>query len=250
LQVSASELNSCNRRPVLCWMAFSSLCVSARRKLSVRSVRIHMNKFNFTRCGREESENEAHTCKFCHGIWVSHDRDYVGVDLVCCNSVCGLVGRSQCFGETYCLYCQGSVRFLERLYLPTIPHNGTTQNNNNNVIFVTHDLLVSIHLWCTSQWYVWTEVPGSIPGHSLGFFWGSWVWNWVHSASWSDKLSSYLNKEVTVRFGKLKMQLWDSMCWPHDNPVPSGAVGKDCQWRLLSRLRFVRACSATDVWIE
>jgi hypothetical protein len=30
---------------------------------------------------------------------------------------------------------------------------------------------------------------------------------------WSDKLSSYLNKEVTVRFGKLKMQLWDSMCW-------------------------------------
>jgi hypothetical protein len=25
-------------------------------------------------------------------------------------------------------------------------------------------------------------------------------------------MSSYLNKEVTVRFGKLKMQLWDSMC--------------------------------------
>jgi hypothetical protein len=22
------------------------------------------------------------------------------------------------------------------------------------------------------------------PGHSLGFFWGSWVWNGVHSASW------------------------------------------------------------------
>jgi hypothetical protein len=39
-----------------------------------------------------------------------------------------------------------------------------------------------------------------------------------------------LNKEVTVRFGKLKMQLWDS-----------GAVGKDCQRRLLSRSRFVRA---------
>jgi hypothetical protein len=33
-----------------------------------------------------------------------------------------------------------------------------------------------------------------------------------HSASLSDKLSSYLNKEVTVRLGKLKMQLWDSMC--------------------------------------
>jgi hypothetical protein len=47
-----------------------------------------------------------------------------------------------------------------------------------------------------------TEVPGSIPGHSLGFFWGSRVWNGVHSASWSDKLSSYLNKEVTVRFWK------------------------------------------------
>jgi hypothetical protein len=30
----------------------------------------------------------------------------------------------------------------------------------------------------------------------------------------------YLNKEVTVRYGKLKMQLWDSMCWPHVNPVP------------------------------
>jgi hypothetical protein len=28
-----------------------------------------------------------------------------------------------------------------------------------------------------------TEVPGSIPGHSLAFFWGSWVWNGVHSAS-------------------------------------------------------------------
>jgi hypothetical protein len=54
-------------------------------------------------------------------------------------------------------------------------------------------------------------------------------------ASWSDKLSSHLNKEVTVRFGKLKMQLWDSMCWTHVNPVPSGAVEKDCQRRLLSR---------------
>jgi hypothetical protein len=55
-----------------------------------------------------------------------------------------------------------------------------------------------------------------------------------------------LNKEVAVWFGKLKMQLWDSMCWPHVNPVPSGAVGKDYQQRLLSRPRFVRACSATD----
>jgi hypothetical protein len=39
------------------------------------------------------------------------------------------------------------------------------------------------------------------------------------------------------------------MCWPHVNPVPSGAVGKDCQRRLLSRPRFVRACSATDFFI-
>jgi hypothetical protein len=39
-----------------------------------------------------------------------------------------------------------------------------------------------------------TEVPGSISGHSLGLCWGSCVWNGVHSASWSDKLSSYLNK--------------------------------------------------------
>jgi hypothetical protein len=84
---------------------------------------------------------------------------------------------------------------------------------------------------------------------SLGFFWGSWVWNGVHSASWSDKLSSYLNKEIMVRFGKLKMQLWDSMCWPHVNPVASGAVGKDCQRRLLSRPRFVRACSAMDLFL-
>jgi hypothetical protein len=37
------------------------------------------------------------------------------------------------------------------------------------------------------------------------------------------------------------MQLWDSMCWPHVNPVPSGAVGKDCHRRLLRRQRFVRA---------
>jgi hypothetical protein len=65
----------------------------------------------------------------------------------------------------------------------------------------------------------------------------------------ADKLSSYLNKEVTVRFGKLKMQLWDSMCWPHVNPVPSTAVGKDCQRRLLSRPRFVRACFSTDFFI-
>jgi hypothetical protein len=42
------------------------------------------------------------------------------------------------------------------------------------------------------------------------------------------------------------MQLFDSMCWPHVNPVPSLAVGKDYQRRLLSRPRFVRACSATD----
>jgi hypothetical protein len=96
-------------------------------------------------------------------------------------------------------------------------------------------------IWETSLWLIIIEVPGSIPGHSFGFFWGSWVWNGVHSASWSDKLSSYLNKEVTVQFGKLKMQLWDSMCWPHVNPVPSGAVGKDCQRRLLSRPRPVRA---------
>jgi hypothetical protein len=92
-----------------------------------------------------------------------------------------------------------------------------------------------------------TEVPGSIPEHSLGFFLGSWVCNGVHSASWSDKLSSYSNKEVTVRFGNQKMQLWDSMCWPHVNPVPSGAVGRDCQRQLLSRPRFVSACSATDL---
>jgi hypothetical protein len=37
------------------------------------------------------------------------------------------------------------------------------------------------------------------------------------------------------------MQLWD-------NPVPSGAVGKDCQRRLLNRPRFVKACSATDFY--
>jgi hypothetical protein len=43
------------------------------------------------------------------------------------------------------------------------------------------------------------------------------------------------------------MQLWDSLCWPHVNPLPSGAVGKDCQRRLLSRPRFVRACSARDL---
>jgi hypothetical protein len=42
------------------------------------------------------------------------------------------------------------------------------------------------------------------------------------------------------------MQLWDSMFWPYVNPVPSGAVGKDCQRRLLSRPRFFRACSASD----
>jgi hypothetical protein len=95
-----------------------------------------------------------------------------------------------------------------------------------------------------------TEVPCSIPGHSLGFFWGSWVWNGVHSASWSDKLSSYMNKEVTSRLESWKMQLWDLMCWPHVNPVPSGAVGKDCQRRLLNRPRFIRACSATDYLVE
>jgi hypothetical protein len=32
-------------------------------------------------------------------------------------------------------------------------------------------------------------------------------------------------------------------------PVPSGAVGKDCQRRLLSRPRFVGACSATDLFL-
>jgi hypothetical protein len=101
-------------------------------------------------------------------------------------------------------------------------------------------------LLCLQLTWVSTEVPGSIPGHSLGFFWGSWVWNGVHSASWSEKLSSYLNKEVTVRFGKLKMQLWDSMCWPRVNPVPSGAVGKDYQRRLLSRSKVRQSCSATD----
>jgi hypothetical protein len=91
-----------------------------------------------------------------------------------------------------------------------------------------------------------TEVPGSIPGHSLGFFWGTWVWNGVHSASWSDKLSSCLNKEVTV------MQLWDSMCWPYVNTVPfwSRAVGKDCQRRLLSRPRFVRAVAPRKKNVE
>jgi hypothetical protein len=32
--------------------------------------------------------------------------------------------------------------------------------------------------------------------------------------------------------------------------VSSGAVGKDCQRRLLSRPRFVRACSATDLFLK
>jgi hypothetical protein len=46
------------------------------------------------------------------------------------------------------------------------------------------------------------------------------------------------------------MQLWDSMCWPHVNLVPSGAVGKDCQRRLLSRPRFVRAVARRIIIIK
>jgi hypothetical protein len=40
------------------------------------------------------------------------------------------------------------------------------------------------------------------------------------------------------------------MCWPHVNPVPSGAVGKDCQRRLLSRPRFVRAVAPRIIIIR
>jgi hypothetical protein len=39
------------------------------------------------------------------------------------------------------------------------------------------------------------------------------------------------------------------MCWPHVNPVPAGAVGKDCQRRLLSRPRFVRAVAPRIIYI-
>jgi hypothetical protein len=92
-----------------------------------------------------------------------------------------------------------------------------------------------------------TKVAGSIPGHSLGFFWGNWVWHGVHSASWSDKLSSYLNKEVTVRFGKLKMQLWDSMWWPRVNAVPSGAVGERLPAAADQPAKVRQSCSATDL---
>jgi hypothetical protein len=51
------------------------------------------------------------------------------------------------------------------------------------------------------------------------------------------KISWLISFRYTIwsRFGELKMQLWDSMCWPHVNPAPSGAVGIDCQRRLLSR---------------
>jgi hypothetical protein len=64
--------------------------------------------------------------------------------------------------------------------------------------------------------------PGFDSRALLRIFWWSWVWNGVHSASWSDKLSSYLNKEVTVRFGKLKMQLWDSIISTQYHLVQSG----------------------------
>jgi hypothetical protein len=40
------------------------------------------------------------------------------------------------------------------------------------------------------------------------------------------------------------------MCWPHVNPVPSGAVGKDCQRRLLSRPKVRQSCSATDYYYK
>jgi hypothetical protein len=33
-----------------------------------------------------------------------------------------------------------------------------------------------------------------------------------HIGRYQLVIFQYLNKEVTVRFGKLKMQLWDSMC--------------------------------------
>jgi hypothetical protein len=74
---------------------------------------------------------------------------------------------------------------------------------NIKIHFIVIKLSASVVWWLALK-TINTEVPGSIPGHSLGFFWGSWVWNGVQSALWSDKLCSYLNKEVTVQFRKLK----------------------------------------------
>jgi hypothetical protein len=56
-----------------------------------------------------------------------------------------------------------------------------------------------------------------------------------------DRLSNYKHKKGprNVELVIYSLRIWNT----------SGAVGKDCQRRLLSRPRFVRACSATDLFI-
>jgi hypothetical protein len=50
---------------------------------------------------------------------------------------CGLVGRFQRFGETYCPHLQGWSP-PKRWYLPTSPHGVTTQENNTHILIYCH----------------------------------------------------------------------------------------------------------------
>jgi hypothetical protein len=57
------------------------------------------------------------------------------------------------------------------------------------------------------------------------------------------RIGKYLSHNFAVQNG---LKQGDTLY--HCFSTSSGAVGKDCQRRLLSRPKFVRACSATDLF--
>jgi hypothetical protein len=77
------------------------------------------------------------------------------------------------------------------------------------------------------------------PGTAWDFSEG--VESWTGSTQPRDRINWVITWIKKQRCGleSWKMQLWDSMCWPH--------VAKDCQRRLLSRPRFVRAVAPRSI---
>jgi hypothetical protein len=102
---------------------------------------------------------------------------------------CGLIGKHQCFGETYCLHLQdwGWRQYVppKRWYLPTSPHGISTQKNNIDIFTavrtsnlaqvreIEHDS-VFLLLCLTSHraWWLWV-MSWEIFGSGRGLFCGT-----------------------------------------------------------------------------
>jgi hypothetical protein len=73
------------------------------------------------------------------------------------------------------------------------------------------------------------------------------VVQWLALKTTNTEVPGYLNKEVTVRFGKLKMQLWDSMCC---QPSTVWCSRERLSAAVAQPTKVCQSCSATDLFIK